>query len=92
MYKIRTKSYGYYLTGCRIAKKVNFSEFSISNVSSTSANQNNQGNDLMSFTSSTLPSKSRIVICGGGLMSATVAYHLGLYGLGPETLIVEQGR
>lgn len=38
------------------------------------------------------PKNSRVVICGGGLMAASVAYHLGLAGWGNHTTIVDQGR
>lgn len=38
------------------------------------------------------PKESRVVICGGGLMAASVAYHLGLAGWGEHTTIVDQGR
>lgn len=37
-----------------------------------------------------LPSKARVVICGGGITGASVAYHLGLQGWGGETLLIEQ--
>lgn len=39
-----------------------------------------------------LPKEARVVICGGGVMGGSVAYHLSLLGLGPETVIVESGR
>lgn len=39
-----------------------------------------------------LPSEARVVICGGGVMGAAVAYHLALSGLGAQTVILEQGR
>lgn len=39
-----------------------------------------------------LPEKSRVVICGGGLIGAAVAYHLGLSGMGAETVVIEQDR
>lgn len=37
-----------------------------------------------------LPGKARVVICGGGITGASVAYHLGLQGWGAETLLIEQ--
>lgn len=40
----------------------------------------------------TPPKNSRVVICGGGIMGASVAYHLALAGWGPHTVIIEQGR
>lgn len=39
----------------------------------------------------TPPKKAKIVICGAGVMGAAVAYHLASSGLGPETVILEQG-
>lgn len=38
------------------------------------------------------PKKSRVVICGGGVMGASVAYHLAQMGWGPHTVLLEQGR
>lgn len=40
----------------------------------------------------TPPKNARVVICGGGIMGAAVAYHLALAGWGPHTLILEQGK
>lgn len=37
-----------------------------------------------------LPGHSRVVICGGGITGASVAYHMGLQGWGSETLLIEQ--
>ncbi|XP_059488036.1 pyruvate dehydrogenase phosphatase regulatory subunit, mitochondrial [Neocloeon triangulifer] len=39
-----------------------------------------------------LPSKARVVICGGGVQGAAVAYELAKLGLGNETVLLEQGR
>lgn len=39
-----------------------------------------------------LPTESHVVICGGGLIGAAVAYHLGLCGLGAETILFEQDK
>lgn len=39
-----------------------------------------------------LPKAAQVVICGGGVMGAAVAYHLSLMGLGPETVILESNR
>lgn len=36
------------------------------------------------------PRKAKVVICGGGVMGAAVAYQLAQSGLGTETVIVEQ--
>ncbi|CAG9855595.1 unnamed protein product [Phyllotreta striolata] len=39
-----------------------------------------------------LPKDTRVVICGGGVMGASVAYHLGKLGWGKDTILVEQSR
>ncbi|XP_063227263.1 pyruvate dehydrogenase phosphatase regulatory subunit, mitochondrial isoform X2 [Bacillus rossius redtenbacheri] len=39
-----------------------------------------------------LPQKTRVVICGGGVVGASVAYHLAEMGWGPHTVLLEQGR
>ncbi|KAM7348317.1 pyruvate dehydrogenase phosphatase regulatory subunit, mitochondrial [Cochliomyia hominivorax] len=39
-----------------------------------------------------VPNQVRVVICGGGIMGASVAYHLALMGWGPDTLLVEQDK
>lgn len=44
------------------------------------------------YASCALPSECNVVICGGGVMGAAVGYHLALLGLGPQTIILEQGR
>lgn len=41
---------------------------------------------------SVLPSKAKVVICGGGVMGAAVAYHLAKRGWGDKTILVEKGR
>lgn len=38
------------------------------------------------------PQNARVIICGGGVMGASVAYHLGRIGWGPETVLIEQSR
>lgn len=38
------------------------------------------------------PDNARVVICGGGVMGASVAYHLGKIGWGSETILIEQSR
>ncbi|KAJ8980038.1 hypothetical protein NQ317_019726 [Molorchus minor] len=38
------------------------------------------------------PTSVRVVICGGGMMGASVAYHLGKLGWGNETVLIEQNR
>ncbi|XP_055911964.1 pyruvate dehydrogenase phosphatase regulatory subunit, mitochondrial [Eupeodes corollae] len=39
-----------------------------------------------------LPSEAKVVICGGGIMGASVAYHLALKGWGPQTVLIEQAK
>lgn len=36
------------------------------------------------------PSNAKVVICGGGVMGAAVAYHLAEKGWGSETTIIEK--
>lgn len=36
------------------------------------------------------PPKAKVVVCGGGVMGAAVAYYLGLSGWGEETVLIEQ--
>ncbi|XP_048507943.1 pyruvate dehydrogenase phosphatase regulatory subunit, mitochondrial isoform X2 [Athalia rosae] len=38
------------------------------------------------------PKETRVVICGGGVVGAAVAYHLAQMGWGPQTILVEGGR
>lgn len=38
------------------------------------------------------PDETRVVVCGGGVMGAAVAYHLAEMGWGPHTVVLEQGR
>jgi len=40
----------------------------------------------------TLPREARVVICGGGVMGASVAYHLAELGWGPNTVLIDQGK
>lgn len=44
------------------------------------------------YDSVSLPSQAKVVICGGGVMGAAVAYHLGLQGWGRDTVILDQSR
>lgn len=37
-----------------------------------------------------LPKQARVVVCGGGIMGASVAYHLALMGWGKDTVLIEQ--
>jgi NADPH-dependent 2,4-dienoyl-CoA reductase/sulfur reductase-like enzyme len=41
---------------------------------------------------SALPAKAKVVICGGGVMGAAVAYHLAKRGWGDKTLLVEKEK
>lgn len=43
-------------------------------------------------TAEKLPKSSKVVICGGGVLGASVAYHLAELGWGPNTIVLEQGR
>lgn len=38
------------------------------------------------------PTHARVAVCGGGVMGASVAYHLAKLGWGPETVLIEQNR
>lgn len=40
---------------------------------------------------STLPKEARIVVCGGGIVGCSVAYHLAKLGW-EDVLLLEQGR
>nr|XP_014093970.1 pyruvate dehydrogenase phosphatase regulatory subunit, mitochondrial [Bactrocera oleae] len=39
-----------------------------------------------------LPEQARVVICGGGTVGASLAYHLALQGWGKDTLLIEQDK
>lgn len=39
-----------------------------------------------------LPRESTVVICGGGVIGASVAYHLAQLGWGEKTILLEQAR
>lgn len=41
---------------------------------------------------STLPTEAKVVICGGGVMGAAVAYHLAERGWGNRTVIIEREK
>ncbi|XP_051163188.1 pyruvate dehydrogenase phosphatase regulatory subunit, mitochondrial [Leptopilina boulardi] len=55
------------------------------NLASTKENDNNLEGEIP-------PKDCQVVICGGGVMGAAVAYHLSLMGLGSQTVIVESSR
>ena len=38
------------------------------------------------------PRHAKVVVCGGGVMGASVAYHLAKLGWGSETVLIEQNR
>lgn len=38
------------------------------------------------------PTETDVVICGGGVMGAAVAYHLALAGWGERTILLESSR
>lgn len=40
--------------------------------------------------SSELPSKAKVVICGGGAQGAAIAYKLAQRGLGSDVVLIEQ--
>lgn len=44
------------------------------------------------LASDKLPKNAKVVICGGGVLGASVAYHLAELGWGHHTIVVEQGR
>jgi hypothetical protein len=39
-----------------------------------------------------LPKEAKVVVCGGGVMGAAVAYHLAELGWGPQTVLIDKGR
>lgn len=51
-------------------------------------------NSSINFESTNVapPRNARVVICGGGVMGASVAYHLAKLGWGLETVLIEQNR
>ena len=55
--------------------------------SSVNSDLNNTNND-----SSTIPSETEVVICGGGVLGAAVAYHLAIAGWGEKTVLFESSR
>ena len=59
-------------------------------------NVNHKGIVRTNASSSTnedaLPTESDVVICGGGVMGAAVAYHLAVAGWGDRTVLIESSR
>lgn len=45
-----------------------------------------------STNTTVLPKNCKVAICGGGIMGASVAYHLAQLGWGPQTLVIEQDQ
>lgn len=38
------------------------------------------------------PKHAKVVICGGGVMGASVAYHIGKLGWGADTVLLDQNK
>lgn len=49
-------------------------------------------NIVYSQNNEPFPSKAEVVICGGGVMGAAVAYHLAMEGWGNKTILIESSR
>lgn len=43
-------------------------------------------------TNAAPPQHARVVVCGGGVMGASVAYNLAKLGWGTQTVLIEQNR
>lgn len=56
-----------------------------------STTQSSQSNDFAVKSEDNLPRESKVVICGGGIMGAAVAYNLAKLGMAADTVILEQG-
>lgn len=39
-----------------------------------------------------LPKEADVIVCGGGVVGASVAYYLAQMGWGPRTILLEQAR
>lgn len=50
-----------------------------------------QALDSSDVTAVPLPKEAKVVICGGGVMGAAVAYHLAELGWGPQTVLIDKG-
>lgn len=52
----------------------------------------NQKCQKYSTSTGILPKNCKVAICGGGVMGASVAYHLAQLGWGPQTIVIEQDK
>jgi len=52
----------------------------------------NQKCQKYSTSAGVLPKNCKVAICGGGVMGASVAYHLAQLGWGPHTIVIEQDK
>lgn len=52
----------------------------------------NQKCQKYSTSTGVLPKNCKVAICGGGVMGASVAYHLAQLGWGPQTIVIEQDK
>ncbi|XP_052873288.1 pyruvate dehydrogenase phosphatase regulatory subunit, mitochondrial [Anopheles cruzii] len=59
---------------------------------STGATTERWDSGLPSGFTNTPPKDARVVICGGGMAGAAVAYQLAQRGWGPHTVLIERGR
>lgn len=72
---------------CSISKSIN------TILARSLSNLKTDGNDSKSvLNSDKFPKNTKVVVCGGGVLGAAVAYHLADLGLGHETIVLEQGR
>ncbi|XP_050517976.1 pyruvate dehydrogenase phosphatase regulatory subunit, mitochondrial [Diabrotica virgifera virgifera] len=49
-------------------------------------------NTTISLNTEKFPNEAQVVVCGGGVMGASVAYHLAKLGWGKDTVVIEQSR
>ena len=52
----------------------------------------NTAASTIDFQDHILPHKAKVVICGGGVLGNSVAYHLAEKGWGPGTVILEKTK
>lgn len=71
--------------------KVNFSHRNVHATVALSSTLSG-AQEVRKYDSNALPRKAKVVICGGGVMGASVAYHLALKGLGNDVVLLEQER